>query len=308
LPAAVDSAANPVTGQKVALGRMLYYDPRLSKGHDVSCNTCHNLDDYGIDEEPLSSGHKGQKGSRNSPTVYNAAGHIAQFWDGRAPTIEEQAKGPVLNPVEMAMPAEKQVIAVLKSMPEYVAAFREAFPGEKDPVTFDNMARAIGAFERGLLTPGRWDKFLAGDSAALLEAEKTGLNKFLDAGCHACHSGPYLGGAMYQKLGLVKPWPESHDLGRFGITKQEADKMMFKVPSLRNIQRTGPYFHDGSVTALETAVSSMAEHQLGKQLARPEIESILEWMKSLTGEIPQQYVKAPALPKSTEKTPKPEKI
>ena len=157
LPPVMDSAANPITEEKVVLGRMLYYDARLSKGQDVSCNSCHELSKYGVDNQPVSDGHKGQKGTRNSPTVYNAAGHFVQFWDGRAPTVEEQAKGPILNPVEMAMPGQKNALAVLDSMPEYVEAFQKAFPGEKHPVTFDNLAKAIGAFERNLVTVSRWD-------------------------------------------------------------------------------------------------------------------------------------------------------
>ena len=175
LPSEVPPPSGSLSGQQIDLGRMLYYETRLSADQKISCNTCHGLDTYGVDGEPTSDGHKGQKGSRNSPTVYNAAGHVAQFWDGRAPTVEEQAKGPVMNPVEMAMPSEKVVVAVLKSMPEYVQAFKAAFPTEKDPVTFNNMARAIGAFERRLLTPSRWDKFLQGDAAALTPAEKEGI-------------------------------------------------------------------------------------------------------------------------------------
>ena len=202
LPDAVESQKNPITEAKVNLGRMLYYEPRLSKNQDISCNTCHDLAKYGVDGQPVSDGHKGQKGTRNAPTVYNAAGHFVQFWDGRAPDVEEQAKGPVMNPVEMAMSSDKAVVAVLKSMPEYVDAFKKAFPAEKDPVTFENTARAIGAFERRLMTPSRWDKFLKGDQAALSNAEKAGFNKFMEAGCQACHAGTYLGGEVYQKIGM----------------------------------------------------------------------------------------------------------
>ncbi len=307
LPKVVEAAGNPLTEEKIGLGRMLYYDARLSKGHDISCNSCHKLDQYGVDEEPTSSGHKGLKGDRNSPTVYNAAGHVAQFWDGRAPTVEEQAKGPVLNPVEMAMASHKQVVATLKSIPEYKAAFQTAFPGEKDPVTFDNMARAIGAFERRLLTPARWDRFLEGDRTALTSQEKTGLLKFLETGCQTCHFGPYVGGMTFQKLGLVKAWPNTKDAGRFAVTKQEADRMMFKVPSLRNIEKTGPYYHDGSVPTLEAAVKAMGEHQLGKTLTDADTAAIVAYLKSLTGEIPHDYIKPPALPPSTPATPKPVK-
>jgi len=305
LPDAVDSQKNPITEAKVNLGRMLYYEPRLSKNQDISCNTCHDLSKYGVDGQRVSDGHKGQKGTRNAPTVYNAAGHFVQFWDGRAPDVEEQAKGPVMNPVEMAMSSDKAVVAVLKSMPEYIDAFQKAFPTEKDPVTFENTARAIGAFERRLMTPSRWDKFLKGDQAALRNPEKAGFNKFMEAGCQACHAGTYLGGEVYQKIGMVKPYPDTSDAGRQAVTKDESDRLVFKVPSLRNIDKTGPYFHTGKVTTLEEAVKEMGEYQLGKQLKDDEIASIVTFMKTLTGEIPAEYIKPPQLPKSTAKTPKP---
>ncbi len=307
LPASMESASNPLTEAKVALGRMLYYEARLSKGQDISCNTCHALTAYGAEGEAVSTGHKGQKGTRNAPTVYNAAGHLAQFWDGRSPTVEDQAKGPILNPIEMAMADQSRALAVLKSMPEYVKAFRTAFPGEKDPVTYDNVGKAIGGFERKLVTSSRWDKFLGGDPRALTDAEKAGLNRYLDVGCHGCHDGIYLGGSMFQKLGVVKPWGSAKDLGRFAVTKQDADKMLFKVPTLRNVEKTAPYYHDGSVPTLPDAVSLMAEHQLGRQLGANDVTSIVTFLKALTGELPAEYIKAPSLPKSTAKTPKPDK-
>ena len=307
LPPVMDSAANPITEEKVALGRMLYYDPRLSKGQDVSCNSCHELNQYGVDNQTVSDGHKGQKGTRNAPTVYNAAGHFVQFWDGRAASVEEQAKGPILNPVEMAMPDEKRALAVVNSMPEYVEAFKKAFPGEKHPVTFDNLAKAIGAFERKLVTVSRWDKFLGGDQTALSDAEKAGLNKFLDVGCSACHNGIYVGGSMFQKLGLAKPWDNAKDPGRFAVTRQEADRMVFKVPTLRNIEKTAPYYHDGSIATLDEAVRQMADHQLAQTLSKEEIGSIVTFLKALTGELPTEYIKEPTLPKSTGQTPPPDK-
>jgi len=306
LPEVVVASYGSPSEELIALGRMLYYDPRLSKSQQISCNTCHDLNKYGVDNEPVSDGHKGQKGDRNSPTVYNAAAQFAQFWDGRAADVEEQAKGPVLNPVEMAMPSDKLVIAVLRSIPEYVDAFRRAFPKEKDPVNIDNMARAIGAFERGLLTPARWDKFLKGDAHALTFEEKAGLNAFLDVGCQVCHSGALLGGNMFQKLGLMKPYPDQSDPGRYGITKNEADRMVFKVPLLRNVEKTAPYFHNGKVATLEQAVQEMADYQLGRTLSRKETEAIIAFLKSLTGEIPLDYIKQPELPKSTPRTPKPD--
>jgi len=305
LPDVVESQKNPMTEAKVNLGRMLYYDPRLSKNQDISCNTCHDLAKYGVDGETVSDGHRGQKGTRNAPTVYNAAGHFVQFWDGRAPDVEEQAKGPVKNPVEMAMASDKAVVAVLRSMPEYVEAFKKAFPTDKDPVSFENTARAIGAFERGLMTPSRWDKFLNGDQAALSDAEKAGFNKYMEAGCQACHAGAYMGGEVYQKIGFVKPYPDTSDAGREAVTKQESDRLVFKVPSLRNIERTQPYFHTGKVSTLPEAVKEMGEYQLGRQLKDDEIGSIVTFLKTLTGEIPAGYIKPPRLPKSTAKTPKP---
>ena len=306
LPQSVPSDSNQITEEKISLGRMLYYEPRLSKSQKISCNSCHLLDKYGVDGQATSDGHKGQKGNRNAPTVYNAAGHFVQFWDGRAANVEEQAKGPIMNPVEMAMPSEKQVIAVLKSMPGYPQAFEKAFPGEKDPVNYENMANAIGAFERKLITPSRWDKFLQGDSRALNNDEKTGFLDFMQTGCQACHAGAYLGGNMYQKLGLVKEWPDASDVGREKITKNKADRMVFKVPGLRNIAQTKPYFHDGSVATLEQAVSKMAEYQLGKNLANWEVRSTIGWLNTLTGNLPEEYIKEPVLPKSTAATPKAE--
>jgi cytochrome c peroxidase len=305
LPAAVESQKNPITEAKVYLGRMLYYENRLSRNDDVSCNSCHDLAKYGVDGQPVSDGHKGQKGKRNSPTVYNAAGQFVQFWDGRAADVEEQAKGPVMNPVEMAMSSPQAVVAVLNSMPEYVEAFQKAFPDDKDAVTFDNAARAIGVFERRLMTPSRWDKFLKGDQAALTSAEKAGFNKYMETGCQGCHAGAYLGGEMYQKLGAMKEYPDASDTGREDVTKQESDRLVFKVPSLRNIDKTGPYFHTGKVATPEEAVKEMAEYQLGKQLKDDDIASIMTFLKTLTGEIPAEYIKQPELPKSTAKTPKP---
>ena len=305
LPAMMTSADNLVTDSKVTLGRVLYYDPRLSANQKISCNTCHPLDEYGAEIQPVSTGHKNQKGSRNAPTVYNAAGHFAQFWDGRAPTVEEQAKGPITNPIEMAMPSQGAAVTVIKSMPEYVALFKAAFPQDRDPITYDNMALAIGAFERGLLTPSSWDAFLEGDDSALTDAQKSGFNMFAATGCQWCHYGPYVGGAVYQKLGVRKPWPSQKDQGLYQITKDENDKMVFKVPSLRNIKKTGPYFHDGSVATLDEAIRDMAVHQRGATLTGAEVKSIETWMESLTGQLPMSYIKPPELPKSTSQTPRP---
>jgi cytochrome c peroxidase len=294
LPAAIEQRSpTPVAPERIALGRMLFYEPRLSKSGAISCNSCHPLDSYGADNEPTSDGHQGALGERNSPSVYNAAGHFAQFWDGRAPDVEEQAKGPVLNPVEMAMRSEQAVVAVLKSIPAYVEAFKRAFPDDKDPVTFDHAALAIGAFERGLVTPSRWDRFLRGDHSALTPAEIAGFNTFLQSGCASCHAGTYVGGKMFQRIGLLRDWPDQSDPGRYKLTRSEADRMVFKVPSLRNVAKTAPYFHNGKVKTLEEAVLYMAEYQLGNKLTEGEVRAIVAWLQALTGEIPADYIKQP---------------
>lgn len=305
LPSEAANPDNALTPTKLDLGRMLYYDTRLSKNHDVSCNSCHRLDAYGVDGEPTSPGHKGQRGDRNSPTVLNAALSIAQFWDGRAADVEAQAKGPVLNPIEMAMASEAAVEAVLESIPGYVAAFEAAFPGEADSLTYENMARAIGAFERKLMTPGRLEAFLAGDPNALSEPERRGLDTFLAIGCISCHNGPALGGQMYRKLGFVVPY-ETKDPGREKVTADPADRHVFKVPSLRNVAKTGPWFHDGSITRLEEAVRIMGQHQIGVALSPEQIADLVAFLGALTGEVDAAYVAQPVLPESGPKTPKPD--
>jgi cytochrome c peroxidase len=285
LPDAAPSSQNPITPEKVALGKKLYNDTRLSKAQDISCNSCHRLDTFGVDNEPTSPGHLGKRGGRNSPSSFNAALHIAQFWDGRAATVEEQALGPILNPIEMAMDSSEAVVARLKADPTTVKEFQAAFPADKEPVTYPNVGKAIGAFERTLITPSRFDDFLRGDAGALTEEEKKGGKLFVETGCATCHNGATIGGAMYQKLGLIKPYP-TKDLGRAEVSKNEADKFIFKVPSLRNVAKTGPYFHDGSITTLPEAVSIMAEYQLGKKLSDTQVQSIVTFLNSLTAKAP----------------------
>jgi len=277
---------------------MLYYDARISKSGNVSCYVCHPLDDYGTSHRATAISHDGKAGLRNEPSVYNAAGHFAQFWDGRAADLENQALAPVLAKSEMGMPDENALLTVLKSMPAYHDAFKAAFPAETDPITFENFGKAIAAFERGLLTPGRWDQFLAGKPDALTPEEKAGFKEFVAAGCTACHTGPYLGGNMYQKVGIVQPWFNGKDEGRFVVTEKPADKMMFKVASLRNVDETWPYFHDGSVQRLEDAVQLMAWYQSGAQLSYTQLASIRTWLRTLTGPVGEAYIEEPVLPPS----------
>ncbi|MGK3959102.1 cytochrome c peroxidase [Sorangium sp. So ce118] len=304
LPAVVTSSNNPLTDEKIQLGRMLFFDNRLSKNHDLSCNSCHPLDRYGADGAKVSIGHAHQSGRRNTPTVYNSAGFFSLMWDGRFDSVEDQANGPMMNPSEMAM-TPVRLEATLRSIPEYVKAFGRAFPNDPWPVTVNNTAKALGAFERKLFTRGRWDLFLEGEPDALTSAEKEGFNTFVEVGCVTCHFGPHVGATMFQKLGLVRSWPDTMDRGVFEITKKQADFMVFRVPTLRNVAATAPYFHDGSVSSLQEAVRLMGKHQLGKDLNQTQVEQIVVWLKSLTGDLPKEYITKPELPESGPNTPKP---
>lgn len=311
LPDSIDNSANPKSDSKIALGKSLYYDARLSKSGVISCNSCHNLASYGVDNLPTSPGHKWTFGARNSPTSLNAGFHFVQFWDGRAADLEEQAKGPILNPVEMATPHEGFALHRLATIPEYKEAFEKAFPQDTNPITYHNVACAIAAFERTLVTPARFDEYLKGDGDAMNEQEKRGLQTFIKTGCIACHSGAVLGGKMYQKFGVTRPYWEltkskSKDEGRSAITKNEGEKYFFKVPTLRNVDRTYPYFHDGSVWDLKEAISIMGELQLGKKLTTSEVDDIAAFMHALTGEVPEQARLLPLLPASTTETDKPQ--
>ena len=308
LPATMAAPGVAPTAAQIALGRRLYHEPVLSSGHDVSCNSCHALNGYGADGRKVSFGDLGHAGSRNSPTVYNAAGHIAQFWDGRARTVEEQAKGPILNPAEMAMPDSAAVLAHMRASREYMAAFAAAFPNEAQPVNYDNVGRAIGAFERGLVTPSRWDRYLRGDSSALTPAEVRGFTTFARAGCSGCHWGTYVGGQMFQKLGVVKPWPALRDSGRIVVTKAPSDLYVFKVPGLRNVEKTGPYLHDGSIASLDSVILLMGRYQLGRELTPEQVSSIHAWLASLTGELPADYIAEPQQPKRQAAAPRPPRV
>lgn len=271
------------TPDRIALGRKLYLEKKLSVNGSISCNSCHLLDQFGVDNKPTSPGHEGKFGDRNSPTVYNSGLNFVQFWDGRAKDLAEQAIGPILNPVEMGMPNEEAVLKVLKSMPDYVAGFSKAFPKEKDALTYKNVGVAIAAFEKTLLTPSRFDRFLKGDLSALIFQEKRGLKTFMEVGCITCHEGVGVGGHQFQKLGLVEEY-KIKDEGRFTVTKKEDDKFVFKVPSLRNVTHTAPYFHDGSLQTLDEVIPIMAKHQLGITLTKDQIEDIKVFLASLEGE------------------------
>jgi cytochrome c peroxidase len=305
LPEVVENPENPATESRVGLGRQLYFDTRLSVNHDISCSSCHRLDGFGVDGEVTSPGHKGQRGDRNSPTVYNAALHATQFWDGRAADVEAQASGPVTNPVEMAMPDAAAVDRVLRSIPGYANGFAAAFPDDTQPVSFANAALAIAAFERTLLTPAPLDAFIAGDTGALDPAEQRGLELFLGAGCTSCHFGAAVGGALFQKLGLIHAY-ETEDPGRFKVTGQESDRGYFKVPGLRNVAMTGPWFHDGSIATLGDAVRKMAWHQLGRELSEAEVADLVAFLGALTGSPSAEMMAVPELPPSGPDTPAPD--
>lgn len=293
LPAEAENPENLITAEKVALGKALYYDVRLSKDNTISCNSCHNLDTYGVDNLSFSPGNDGGLGGRNSPSTLNAALHMTQFWDGREPDVEAQAGGPVLNPVEMAMPSEEAVVERLANIDEYIDMFDEAFPEADEAITYENMKKAIGAFERKLMTPGRFDAYVEGDAGALTKEEIVGLETFMEVGCTTCHASNILGGKMYQKFGVYGDYwtltgSEKHDEGRFEATQNEAEKYMFKVPSLRNVAETGPYFHDGSVANLSDAISMMGKLQLNKDLTAEQVASIESFLNALSGEVPAE--------------------
>jgi cytochrome c peroxidase len=298
---------NPMIHEKIDLGAMLFFDPRLSASGLISCNTCHNLGTGGDDNLPTSVGHGWQKGPRNAPTVLNAVYNKAQFWDGRAADLKAQAKGPIQAGVEMANKPEA-VVTTLKSMPEYVERFQRSFPGEADPVTFDNVAKAVEAFEATLVTPSApFDTWIEGDDGALSDEQKQGLSLFIGKGCSACHSGVNVGGQAYFPFGLIKkPGADilpPGDKGRFAVTKTASDEYVFRAAPLRNIALTAPYFHSGQVWDLEQAVGIMSTAQLGSEMSDHDTRLIAAFLASLTGQQPQ--VPYPILPVETKDTPKP---
>ncbi|MCD2181410.1 cytochrome-c peroxidase [Rhizobium sp. GN54] len=307
LPSTVPAVRdNRITPEKIALGKALFFDPRMSASGVFSCNSCHNLGTGGDDNLETSIGHGWQKGPRNAPTVLNSVFNVAQFWDGRAEDLKAQAKGPVQAGVEMAN-TPLQVVATLNSMPQYVAWFKAAFPGESDPVTFDNFAKAIEAFEATLITPAPFDAYLNGDDEAMSVEAKQGLQLFIDKGCASCHGGINVGGEGYYPFGLVERpgadvLPEG-DRGRFAVTNTVDDTYVFRAAPLRNVEHTAPYFHSGKVWDLKEAVTLMGETQLGEELASEDADLIVAFLHALTGTVPD--VVYPILPAETRSTPKP---
>lgn len=302
--ALLDSVNIPKTPQqeaKIELGEMLWFDPRLSLSGKVSCNTCHDLSTNGADTKPLSIGYAGRKGTVNSPTVFNAEKQIAQFWDGRAKTLAEQATGPITNPLEMAMTPELAE-GVIRSIPGYRPYFEKAF-GSKNP-TFSEIAEALAAFETTLTTPNApFERYLKGDKNALTQQQIDGLKLFRRSGCIRCHSGNLLGGTSFQKVGSVRPYvTDNSSKGRMDVSGKPWDEMMFKVPTLLNVERTAPYFHDGAVKTLPDAVKKMADIQLDMNLSEKQVEEIVAFLESLNGELPK--IEKPTLPPSGPETRK----
>jgi len=298
---------NATTPAKVELGKMLYFEPRLSASHSISCNSCHMIGMGGVDLQETSLGHRWQHGARNAPTVYNAVFDVAQFWDGRAKDLEQQAGGPLLNPIEMDT-TEAHVVEQLKGIPGYAALFAKAFPGVTDPITFDNVRKAIAVFEATLITPNApFDRYIKGDEKALDAKQKEGLALFISKGCTTCHNGINVGGGMYAPFGVMeRPGADilpPGDKGRFEVTKTASDEYVFRVPSLRNIALTAPYFHTGKVWDLRQAVAIMGSSQLGAKLTDDEVIKIEAFLESLTGDQPKVIL--PILPASVATTPRP---
>ena len=288
---------------KVQLGKKLFFEPRLSRSGFISCNSCHNLSRGGTDNLPTSIGHNWQEGPINSPTVLNASLHHAQFWDGRADTLQEQAAGPIDNPLEMAS-THSLAVDVLRSIPEYVEMFEQIYGSNE--ITINEVTDAIAEFEETLVTPNsRFDQWLLGDDSAITEQELRGYQTFKQIGCAACHYGEALGGKDFHRMGIVHEYlTENASLGRFEVTSDERDMLHFKVPSLRNVERTYPYFHDGAVWSLEEATQIMAYVQLGRELPEEDIADMVAFMNSLAGDMPE--LRIPQLPPSAPNTPQPQ--
>ncbi len=301
LPEVIPSEKNPITPEKVSLGKMLFYDTRVSIDGTVSCARCHPFSLYAADGLRKAIGNNCKVNPRNAPTILNAAGQIAEHWIGNRKDVEDQAKQSVVGPPSFGMPSYESVQEKLKSITGYASLFEKAFPGEKDPITVDNFGKAVGAFERTLVTPSPFDAFVKGDTSALTDVQKKGLNTFIKTGCMTCHSSAYIGGQMFQKFGVYEPYwkytkSKEIDEGRYAVTKNEADKYVFKVPVLRNVEKTAPYFHDGSVDKLEEAVWIMGKIQLGKDLGKSQLGEIVAFLQSITGTIPVPALTIPIIP------------
>ena len=296
-------AAQVSDAGKVELGKKLWFEPRLSMSGIISCNTCHNLSMGGTDNLKTSIGHGWKAGPVNSPTVFNSSLAIAQFWDGRAADLKEQAGGPIQADVEMNMP-HTLAVGILQSIPGYVDEFKRVYG--KDKIDIDMITDSIAEFEKTLVTPNsRFDKWLAGDDKALTGKELAGYTLFKESGCVACHNGPAAGGTSFQRMGVVEPYKSSSPAeGRSAVTGVDADRFNFKVPTLRNVELTYPYFHDGQAATLEEAVDIMGRLQLGRTYSADEIGSIVAFLKTLTGELPQ--IAMPILPPSSNETPRPD--
>ncbi len=292
LPETMPGSEND-TAQRITLGRKLYFEKRLSINDSQSCASCHLLENgfAGVDNLPTSPGAKGDIGTRNSPTVLNAGWQDSQFWDGRAEDLVEQAKGPILNPIEMAMPDEKTVEQKIQGIAEYQSEFAKAFPNDKPAITYQHIAEAIAAFERTLITPSRFDDFMNGDATALNKVEQRGLRAFMKIDCKSCHDGKLLGGETYEPLGKENPYENQSDQGMYTLTKDEDDRMFFKVAPLRNVALTSPYFHDGKIKTLDEAVRKMGKLQLDEELTDQQVSDIVSFLKTLTDKNREQYVK-----------------
>ncbi len=288
---------------KVELGKKLFFDPRLSRSGFISCNSCHNLSTGGSDNLAASVGDRWQKGGINSPTVLNSSMNVAQFWDGRAKDLREQAGGPIANPAEMAS-NHGLAVTVLQSIPGYTAEFRKVY--KSDEISIEKITDAIAAFEETLVTPNaRFDKWLKGNKKALTKTELAGYTLFKESGCIACHNGPAVGGNSFQKMGVVEPYKTAHEaIGRAAVTGKDDDRFNFKVPTLRNVELTYPYFHDGAAKTLTEAVDIMGRLQLGRTYSAEENAKIVAFLKTLTGDQPR--IALPILPPSSDKTPRPD--
>ncbi len=306
-------ANNPQTAEKIELGKMLYFDPRLSSDGTISCNSCHNVMNGGSDNRATSAGVNAHRGGRNAPTVFNSAFLSVQFWDGRAKSLEEQAKGPITNPIEMGIKTHAVAVDRIKKIPGYVKAFKKVFKG-KNAVNIDNLAKAIASYERTLITPNSpFDKFIKGDKSAISPEAQKGYQTFNSVGCVTCHSGSNFAGpslpegtGFYMKFPTIagtkydKKYKFTQDKGRFDVTKKQADMYMFRVPTLRNIALTAPYFHNGSVETLSEAVRVMGKTQLNKDLSENQVSGIVKFLGTLTGDIPAQTL--PTLPPTPNKS------